>query len=206
MYDPCDPLECHTLDRFRVLDFAGYGIYYPGLYTVEFDVYCSDEEGCPIGPSLWNSGPVETEAEWGFIDVTPPIYLTSCVVDTGPPPTTPRILITAKHIGSVATYPRWGTDNISAHVLAECEMHDIGCWEALYPRPTSSHYATIHSGYYGVDFEYCPPLWFLDGDDETGDGSLYGYVEFAWRLYLSCNGPGNATEPTTWGLIKSMYR
>lgn len=205
IYDPCDPQECHTLDRFRVLDFAGYGSMYPGDFTVEFDVWCADADGCPVGPSLWNSGPVETVHNWGFIDVDPPIFLTSCCIDPGPPPEYPRILITATHVGSDATYPRWGTDNISAPIAEACEMHDIGCLNALYPRPTSSHYTTIHSGYYGVDFTYCPPLWFLDGDDTSAGGTDFGYVEFAWRLYLLCEGP-DAVEPTSWGVIKNMYR
>ena len=82
-------------------------------------------------------------------------------------------------------------------------MHDVGCWPALYPRPTNGHYATMHSGYYGIGFEHCPPLWFLDGEDETPEGTLYGYVEFAWRLYIIC--AENALEATTWGSIKSIY-
>lgn len=204
IYEPCDPLECHTLDRFRVLDFAGYGSIYPGQFTVEFDVWCADEDGCPVGPALWSSGPVETEHNWGFIDIEPNIFLTSCCVDTLLK-ATPRILITATHIGTDATYPRWGTDNISAPYTDACEMHDIGCMNALYPRPAVSHYSTIHSGYYGIDFAYCPPQWFLDGDDTTATGTDWGYVEFAWRLYLLCEGPG-AVEPTSWGTIKSMYR
>ena len=203
VYTACDPEECHTLERFRILDFAGYGSIYPGDFTVEFDLWCSDADGCPVGPPLWNSGPVETEHEWGFIDVVPPVYVTSCCI-TADPASHPRILITAKHIGTVATYPRWGADNISAPITDMCDMHDIGCWPALYPRPTTSHYSTIHSGYYGIDFEHCPPLWFPDGEDETPEATLYGYVEFAWRLYILCQGP-DATEPTTWGTIKSMY-
>jgi hypothetical protein len=205
IYDACDPLECHTLDRFRVLDFAGYGSVYPGQFTVEFDVWCADADGCPVGPSLWNSGPVETGHNWSFVDLDPNLFLTSCAIDPGPPPASPRILVTATHVGTDATYPRWGTDNISAPIIDMCEMHDIGCLDALYPRPASSHYSTIHSGYYGIDFTYCPPQWFLDGDDTTAGGTMWGYVEFAWRLYLICEGP-DAIEPTSWGNIKSMYR
>ena len=51
-YEPCCPIGCHQLEQFRVIDFAGYGTSYPGLFTVEFDVYCSDEHGCPVGPAL----------------------------------------------------------------------------------------------------------------------------------------------------------
>ena len=84
-------------------------------------------------------------------------------------------------------------------------MHDYGCLPALYPRPYNSHYASIHSGYYGKDFEYCPPRWFRDGRDSTPDGTQYGFCELAWRLYITCAGP-SASQPATWSDIKSMYR
>jgi hypothetical protein len=210
VHSPCDPEQCHTLEYFRVLDFAGYGTIYPGDFTVEFDVWCCDVDGCPVGPSLWNSGPFETGPPidpWNYVYLDSAIYLTSCCIDAGPPASHPRILITAKHTGAIATYPSWGADNISTPIDSACTMHDLGCLEALYPRPTSSHYAAIHSGYYGIDFEYCPPLWFLDARDETPGGTLYGFVEFAWRIHLLCLGPDpNATEPTTWGSVKSLYR
>ncbi len=204
-YDPADPVNCHDLMGFVVLDFAGYGTAYPGPFTVQFDVYCSDENGCPVGPSLWNSGDMETAAGWNVIDVDPPISICDCAIDPGPPPSAPRILITATMVGYEATYPAWGLDNIGYAVAQGCVMHDVGCLPALYPRPYNSHYTTIHSGYYGVNFEYCPPAWFLDGYDTTPDGTLYGFIELAWRIYLICSGP-TATEPSTWGNIKSMYR
>lgn len=120
------------------------------------------------------------------------------------PASFPRILLTATHIGTDCTYPQWGMDNVSAPALTSCTMHDAGCLPALYPRPTSSHYSTIHSGYYGIDFANCPPIWFTDGGDTTADASEYGYLEFAWRLVVQCI--PDATEPTSWGQIKAMYR
>jgi hypothetical protein len=209
-YTTCDPLNAHQIEQIRVLDFAGYGTLYPGLYTVNFQIWCSDERGCPVGPALWSSGPKELCAGgWNYVLVTPPpgqppICVTKCktVVD---PPSYPRILVTAKMIGSSAIYPQWGFDNIASHANAvpSCAMHDYGCCPALYPRPYVSHYNTIHSGYYGVDFVYCPPQWFLDGADSVGD--VYGFIELAWRVYLVNSGP-TATQPSTWGHIKSMYR
>jgi hypothetical protein len=201
----CDPLMAHTLEQFRILDFAGYGTVYPGLFTVVFDVYCSDEYGCPAGPVLWSSGPFETGYAWNYIPVDPPICITDCAVDPGPPPSGPRILITATHIGTNNAYPQWGFDNISTGVEVACEFHDYSCQPALYPRPYNSHYATIHSGYYGVNFQYCPPQWFCDGRDTSELCDVYGFVEAAWRIYLINSGP-TATEPSTWGNIKSMYR
>lgn len=40
------PSSATFLEGFRFLDFAGYGTVYPGLYTVTFDVYCADRDGC----------------------------------------------------------------------------------------------------------------------------------------------------------------
>jgi len=201
-YLNCDPANAHTIQQFRVLDFAGYGTVYPGYFTVEFDIWCSNDAGCPVGPSLWNSGPVEFCAGgWNVVPVTPNLCVTNC--GTGTPPTYPKVLITAKMIGSVATYPAWGLDNISTPITQACVMHDTGCCPALYPRPTVSHYNTIHSGYYGVDMAICPPQWILNPGDTVGD--LYGCLEWAWRLYLINSGP-TATEPSTWGNIKSMYK
>jgi hypothetical protein len=200
----CDPVECHTLDRIRVLDFAGYGSIH-GCCIVEFDLYCCDEYGCPVGPSLWNSGILGLDYAWNYINVDPPISICGCSVNPGSPPSAPRLLVTAIHWGNPPSYPAWGADNISTQALEGCEFHDLSCLPALYPRPYSSIYPTMHSGFYGQDFRYCPPLWFKDGRDTTPDAIEYGYIELAWRIYLTCSGPTNV-EPATWGNIKSMYR
>jgi hypothetical protein len=83
-------------------------------------------------------------------------------------------------------------------------MHEYGCMPVLYPRPYASHYSTIHSGYYGHDFEYCPPQWFKEPNDSTPDGTEYGFIELAWRIYIGCDGP-TQTQSTTWGSIKTLY-
>jgi hypothetical protein len=202
-YSTCDPYNDHTIEQFRILDYAGYGTLYPGLFTVVFDIWCSDAQGCPVGPSLWNSGPVEfCNAGWNYILVSPNVAVTNC--STQLPSSYPRFLITATSTGADGGYPAWGFDNISTPLERGCAMHDQGCCPALYPRPAVSHYGTIHTGYYGPGFYYCPPLWFLDGRD-TSDGSMYGFIELAWRVYLIRSGP-DAVERSTWGTIKSMYR
>ena len=204
-FGACDPVECQTLETIRVMDLCAYGTPYPNIHIVEFEVFCCDEYGCPVGPALWSSGTLETGYNWNYLWVEPPLSICSCASAPGPPPSAPRILVTATHLGWEPTYPAWGTDNISAPLAEGCTMHDEGCLPALYPRPYNSHYGTMHSGYYGQDFEHCPPLWLKDGADTTVDGSQYGYVELAWRIYMVCSGP-TETEPTTWSNIKSIYR
>ena len=205
---PCSATDCTMLEQLRVLDFSGYCNYprYPDWCTVEMDVYCADEMGCPVGPSLWNSGHAwRMNVGWNYVTIDPPISICGCAVDPGPPPSGPRILVTATHGGTHAYYPAWGFDNISTAVEYGCAMHDFGCLPAVYPRPSLGYYPVIHSGFYGKDFEYCPPQWFRDGRDSTPDASQYGFIELAWRLYAGCPGPSDV-ETTTWGSIKSMYR
>jgi hypothetical protein len=205
-FGACDPAECHSLEQIRVLDMALYGLTYPAQLWCEFDVFCCDSYGCPVGPSLWNSGLVATGHGWTSINVNPPLSICPCLTDPGPPPSTPRILVVATQVrGGPDWGPYWGADNISTPLGEGCVMHDLGCLPALYPRPHTSHYSTMHSGYYGLDFEYCPPQWFKDGNDTTADGSQYGFVELMWRIYLACTGP-TETRGTTWSDIKSIYR
>jgi hypothetical protein len=200
----CDPAACHTLEQIRVLDTGGLGGMH-GCCLVEFDVYCSDEYGCPIGPSLWNSGTLAFDFGWNYVTVDPPISICGCSVNPGEPPSAPRILIAATHGSIIPYYPAWGSDCVGFAFQHACELHDSSCLPILYPRPYSSYYPTMHSGYYGQNFMYCPPLWFRDRRDTTPDAHLYGYVELAWRIYLACHGP-TSIEPTSWGNIKSMYR
>ncbi len=206
-YEACDPGACMALESFVVLDFAGYGTLYPWDYTVKFEVWCADEYGCPVGPVLWSSGPYETHLGWNHVYVDPPLSVCDCVVNPEPP-SAPRFLITAKHIGIYADYPAWGFDNISYSLQQGCELHDISSLPVLYPRPYNSYCSTIHSGFYArEDFMYCPgsPIWFKDLYDTTAAGTHYGYMELAWRAYLLCGGPSR-TEATTWSKVKALYR
>jgi len=203
---PCDPYSCFQPVDIRVLDFAGYGTIYPGLFTVEFHIYCADEQGCPVGEALWSSGPYETGFAWNYVPVRDPVVcVPECSFQIDPVLSHARILITATMIGTDCAYPQWGFDNISTPSIGACEFHDYSCMPALYPRPYSGNYETVHSGYYGPNFTYCPPRWFRDGRDTSPDCDRYGYVEAAWRVYLNCEGPTTA-EPSTWGNIKTMYR
>jgi hypothetical protein len=187
-YVTCDPTSVQSVSRFRVLDYAGYGTVYPGLGTVEFNIWCCDGAGCPVGPAIWGSGPMELcSGGWNYISVNPPVSVAAC--NTVPDPAGhPRFLITATNVGSQPNYPKWGFDNISKPLSLGCQMHDYGCCPALYPRPSVSHYGTIHSGDYGVDFTHCPPRWFADPGDLTG--SEYGYLELAWRVYMPAHPSG----------------
>lgn len=195
----CDPYGSAALEQIRVLDFAGYGTVYPGLFTVEFKAWCTP---CPLTDEnlLWSSGPVETGYGWNYISVEPACCLTDCAYS----PEDYMILITATMTGTDALYPAWGTDNVSEPVESGCAMHDIGCLPAVYPR------TSIHSGYLG-NFDPCqydPPLPFCDAGD-TGECGMYGPVELAWTMYLgSAAGvtPGDSDVGTTWGGIKTLYR
>ncbi len=202
----CDPVAAFTIEQIRILDFAGYGTVHPGWWSVEFDVYCSDAEGCPVGPPIHTTPRLETYFGWNYIDFDPFVCLpVGCAVNPGPPPSGPRILVTATHTGRYGFFPAWGFDNISKPLQYVSPMHDESCLEALYPRPYNSYYPSIHSGFYGFDFTYCPPLWFKDRRDTTPDATQYGYVELAWRIYLTCSGP-TGVESSTWGRVKSMYK
>jgi hypothetical protein len=209
----CDPTECMSLTQFRILntgftceDPSGYGTY-PGAY-VHFDVYCADDLGRPVGPSLWNSGTMLLEDYgWNYITVDPPLSICNCATVAGPPGSDPRILVT---ITVDPGYPPWcmelGADNISDAVMTGCPMHDYGCLPALYPRPYVSHYPTMHSAFYRqMGVTYDPPKLIRDRNDATPDRTEYGYVELAWRIYLSCTGPSE-TAPSSWGNLKSLFR
>lgn len=123
----CDPGQCHTLEQIRVLDFAGYGAIHRGLFTFEIDVYRADTYACPVVPSLWNSGPPETDYSWNYFDVDPSLSICPCVTDPGPPPSAPRILVTVRLTGTEWYFPAWGFDNIGWPVEYGCIMHDSGC-------------------------------------------------------------------------------
>jgi hypothetical protein len=201
---PCDPATCHELEQIRILDFAGYGTVYPGLFTIMFDVFCAPEECCgPTHPfiHLWNSGGLETGYAWNYFLVDPPLCLTPCwSMDTF------SFVLTATHIGTDGAYPAWGMDNISSNLNGGCIMHDYGCLPAVYPRAWCGGLVPkVHGGYIGTYFfQYWPPLCFCDGADTTPDCTQFGCIELAWRIYLICAGP-TATTPSTWGNIKSMY-
>jgi hypothetical protein len=208
-WDPCDPALCQTLEQIRILDFAGYGTVYPGLFTFEFDVYCAADYCCFDGPPLthiWNSGPLETHFAWNYFLVDPPLCLTPCCLEPAPG-CNPTIVITATMTGSDGIYPAWGFDNISTAIEQGCILHDYGCVPLAYPRGWCGGMdPKVRSGYIGTyPFEYWPPLMFLDGRDTTPDGTQFGAIELAWRIYIICEGP-TATEPSSWGNIKSMYR
>jgi hypothetical protein len=198
-FDPCDPDSCILIDQFRILDFAGYGTVYPGLFTVEFDIWPANSEGCIVGPVLWNSGPVETFLGWNYIVPSSPVNIYPWDI----------ILLTATCTGTEGQFPIWAIDNVSTPVLYGCELHDYCCLPLLYPRPYSSHFSTMHSAYYGNGTPECPQDWFLDSRDTTHDGTMWGYAELAWRLYFICSGM-SGIEPqqpgTTWGSIKAIYR
>jgi hypothetical protein len=238
--DPMDPLLDHTVQAIEFLDFAGYGTLYPGLFTIELCMFCQDpvtknpvEDPPGWYTPLWCSGPIETHPGWNIFYLDPPVCVTDCCLDLGPPPAYPAVLMMAHLVGTDCAYPAFAWDNMSSPTLAGFAMHDIGCLPVHYPRPYVCYWDQMHSGYYGVHpfsccdeygnpvaipapFPYCPPLNLVDPRDTTTCpgyfclpdgvvGQQYGFLELAWTIYLDRSGP-TATEGTTWGNIKSMYR
>ncbi len=189
-----DPMTCMQLQTIRILDFAGYGTTYPGLFTAQLDVWCPP---CPLY-NLWSSGPIEFHFGWNYTEITPPLLLCPCwdAIDLEL-----TIVVTMSMIGTNAIYPALGLDNISTAVATGCVMHDLGCLPAVYPR------ASVHSGYFGNGdpCQYDPPPWFCDGRDTTPTCTQFGGLELAWTVYIICCGMTDA-ETSTWGNIKSMYR
>jgi hypothetical protein len=201
----CDPGNCHQLEMVRILDFAGYGTVYFGLFDVQVDVYCCAMSQNPY-LHLWQSPVIPTHFGWNYINVNPPDGIRicpCCEYDF----MFPRVIVTLTMVGSEGLYPAVGFDNISTALETGCDMHDIGCLPATYPRGwIGGSDPRVHSGYVGTfPFEYWPPLGFCDGRDTTADCSQYGFIEMAMRLYLICGGP-TETQPSTWGEVKSLYR
>lgn len=191
-----------------MLDLAGYGTLYPGLFTIELDAYCTDEARAPA-QHIWNSGPIETALGWNYFVIDPSIRLhTSCEGFAQ----NPTIVVTMTFTGTEGTYPVVGFDNIGNAAEAGCVMHEYGCLPSYYPRGwVGGDNPRVHSGYVGrFAFEYWPPLALPDGmHPVSSPPETFGYVEAAWRVYLGCYGPTKspaAVDPTSWGGIKSLYR
>jgi hypothetical protein len=205
-FGPCDEWLCQGPPVvIRMLDLAGYGTIYPGLFTVELDIYCAGECCGPSEPvvHMWHSDPLETNFGWNYITDADMVSLTPCWLPTYET----NFVITATMIGSDARYPAWGFDNLSQAAASGCPLHDIGCLPAVTGRnPCGTGEPMVHSGYFGTyAFEHWPPMPFCDGGDSTPDCSVWGAVELAWRVDLLCGGPV-AGKPASWGSIKSMYR
>ncbi|MFH1312210.1 MAG: hypothetical protein ABIJ00_03195 [Candidatus Eisenbacteria bacterium] len=190
-FDACDPTYCHGLTGIRVLDFAGYGTYYPGLFTIEMDVWCSDASLSPL-KHIWNSRPLETGFGWNYFDIGEEwfgVNIGDCY-ESGLDALS--IIVTMTCTGTNGVYPAFGFDNVGTAVELGCEMHDSGCLPAVYPRGWPGGEApSAHSGYVGRHaFEHLPPLGIPDGK-HASEGALcwYGFAEAAWRIYLYCESP-----------------
>jgi len=212
----CDPYLCWGVDGIQVLDLAGYGTVYPGMFTVEMDLYYCDNTGTP-SCYLWNSGPMETHFGWNYFSTWPTgVELDDCP-DFCPPWQEdcpyPTIAVTMTMTGADGTYPAVGFDNVSMPMEQGCSIHEVGCLPAVYTRGGPSGVEPrVRSGYVGsYPFEHWPPRPFPDGKHASlpSGAEWYGYVETAWRVYLLCTGPSLAppqTQTATWGAIKSLYR
>ncbi len=191
-FDICTEL-CYDVVGIRVLDFAGYGTVYPGLFTFEMDFYCGDYTAEPR-VHLWNSRPLESHLGWNYFEIDPPVVLSCPGHEYGD---MTNMVVTMTMIGVEGVYPAVGFDNVSTPAEAGCEMHDRGSMPAVYPRkPAGSMGTAVRSGYIGTyPFEHWPPLSFPDGK-HAGDPAgptWYGYAELAWRLCVFCDYPTETT-------------
>jgi hypothetical protein len=208
--DPCDPWCCTALEYIRILDLAGYGSIYPGIFTIEMDVWCSDASMNPF-KHIWNSGPLETGFGWNYIE-TPGLHGLPIVDCYDSDLEYPSIIVTMTCTGTNGVYPMVGFDNVGTAVRTGCQMHDSGCLPVQYPRDAAGNAApSVRSGYVGrYCFEHWPPLGIPDGDHARQQAmSFNGFAEVAWRIYLEshcpCLSPAGV-QGTTWSGIKSLYR
>jgi hypothetical protein len=209
-FDPADPWGCCHLGWIGILDFAGYGTAYPGLFTIEMDVYCADDTPSPRS-HMWNSGSLETHFGWNYVEVEPPLYILPCWDYDRWPPAAPAIVVTMTSTGSEGIFPKLGFDNISTSIHVGCPLHDLGCLPAAYPRTRMGESdLSVHSGYIGkYPFQNWPPLPFPDGV-HTGFRPFgwCGYVELAMQIGMPFwhMRSEKALYQTSWGAIKSLYR
>jgi hypothetical protein len=211
-FEPCDPYVCAHIEAVRILELSGYGEAYPGVYSVELDIYCCDAESYPC-VHLWNSGPLDLGFGWNEFEVWPLVEISRCAAECGNwDPTSKCFALTMTMVGTGGDYPAVGFDNVGTSVEAGCVLHDVGCLPAVFPRSWAGGSGTrVHSGYVGAyPFQYWPPLGLPDGLIYSGGlGFGCGFVEAAWRMYFHCTYPTRfetTIQSASWGGIKNLYR
>jgi hypothetical protein len=193
-YPACDTSECLTLD---VIELTFYDVLAPPAdQEMNVKVFGSGASGEPVGDLLGNldftpsyaESAVFTSVEIDFTNgaVEPGLDLSGCdgcfvVLLTWRNPTGHPALV----LDNVSTC----VDSCSANAAC-CQMGDF---PYLYPRK-------IHTYYYGIEWAWSKQ----DSIPDPGGCESFGCLEALWTCGF-CTKTA-ATEPTTWGGIKALYR
>ncbi len=199
-HDPCDTSACLTLDALKIMLYDV--LPPPADQSMNLRVYAAGEGGDPLGDLLGN---VDFEPSYAgtasftteIIDFTkggstPGLDLSGCGGD---------FVVILTWLNSTG-HPCFVLDNISTCVescAVDPDCCQMGTYPYVYPR-TTPH--THYYGYFGS--------WLTDPDptcdfrDSTTLCDEYGYIEGMITSYF-CT-VSQATEPSTWGSIKAMYK
>jgi hypothetical protein len=191
---PCDTSQCLTLD---VIELIFYDVLAPPAdQSMNVKVFGADPDGEPLEDLLGNldftpsyaESAAFTSVEIDFTNgaVEPGLDLSSCggrfvVILTWKNPT---------------GHPALVLDNVGTCVdscAVEAACCQMGTEPYLYPRP-------IHTYYYGAEWAWSKQ----DSICDPGGCVTYGCLEALWTCGF-CTKTA-ATEPTTWGGIKALYR
>jgi len=192
---PCDTNRCLTLDEIEIV------LYYvlpPGNdQSMNVKVFAADENGEPVGSPLGNR-----DFEPAYVDTT---LFPLCRIDFTNEGSVPGldlsgcggnfvVLLTWKndtgHPYLVLDNVSWCVDSCTTNPVC-CQM---GSEPYIYPR------TTIHTYDYGVEGSWSKGPAICD----PKGCSTYGPLEALWTCRFCTLTP--ATQPTTWGTIKALYR
>ncbi len=191
----CDTSTCLTLDEIEIVL---YWVLPPGNdQSMNIKVYAADENGEPVGEPLGNRDFQPTYVDTTLfpvchIDFTndgsePGLDLSSCGGDF-------LVLLTWKNDTG---HPYVVLDNVSSCVDS-CSSNPVCCQMGsepyVYPRTTVRTHDYGFEGSWSKGHAYCDP----NGCD------TYGALEALWTCRFCTLTP--ATQPTTWGTIKALYR
>jgi hypothetical protein len=193
-YPPCDTSECRSLD---VIELVLYDVLAPPTdQAMNIKVIGAGSDGEPTGDLLGNldftssytESAAFTSIEVDFTNggVESGLDLSGCggrfvAILTWKNPT---------------GHPALVLDNIST-CMDSCSVNAACCDMGLYPYLCPRN---IHTYYYGTEGAWSKQ----DSIGDPGGSGVYGCVEALWMCGFCTK--GTATEPTTWGGIKALYR
>jgi hypothetical protein len=191
----CDTNACMTLDAVGLVLYDALAP--PADQSMNIKIYGADAGGNPSGSLLGNRDfEVEysdtaafTSVEIDFTNggVEPGLDVSGCCGDF-------IVLLTWKNSTG---HPCLVLDNMGTCVdscSADPACCEMGNYPYVYPR------LWTHTYYYGSEWAWSKQDSFCD----LGGCGTYGYLEALWECGFCTK--STATEPTTWGGIKAIYR